>query len=152
MPTKSASSSLAAKVAKATSISRLLLALRTGLAARVWELLPSGPRRLDIGIGRVDQEREHAVAGGTNSRSSSSRFAPSSRSSGVTPVMLPPGRVKLATRPSLTGSSGVKTIGIVAVAAFAASAEGAAGRDDHGHLTPHQSAAIAGSRSYWPSA
>src|SRR5262249_51218371 len=39
------------------------------------------------------------------------------------PVALPPGRARLATRPSLTGSSGmVKTIGIVVVAALAASA------------------------------
>jgi hypothetical protein len=38
----------------------------------------------------------------------------------VTPVTLPPGRLKLATRPSLTGSPPLaKTIGIVAVAALA---------------------------------
>ena len=41
----------------------------------------------------------------------------------MTPVMLPPGRVRLATRPSLTGSSPTaKTIGIVVVAALAARA------------------------------
>ena len=39
------------------------------------------------------------------------------------PVALPPGRARLATRPSLTGSSPTpNTIGIVEVAAFAASA------------------------------
>ena len=44
----------------------------------------------------------------------------------VTPVTLPPGRLRLATRPSLTGSATVsKTIGMVVVAAFAASAAGA---------------------------
>src|SRR5262249_28020793 len=43
----------------------------------------------------------------------------------VTPVMLPPGRLKLPTRPSLTGSPPLtKTIGMVAVAALAAIAEG----------------------------
>src|SRR5262249_54264848 len=36
--------------------------------------------------------------------SSSSCFAPSCWMNGVTPVMLPPGRFKLATSPSLTGS------------------------------------------------
>ena len=40
------------------------------------------------------------------------------------PVALPPGRLILATRPNLTGSSIVmKTIGIVEVAVLAASAE-----------------------------
>jgi hypothetical protein len=38
--------------------------------------------------------------------------------------MLPPGRAKLATMPAATGSSPIaKTIGIIEVAAFAASAE-----------------------------
>ena len=40
-------------------------------------------------------------------------------------MTLPPGRLRLATRPSLTGSPPmVKTIGIVEVAALAASAAG----------------------------
>ena len=48
------------------------------------------------------------------------------------PVALPPGCAKLATRPSLTGSSPTwKTIGIVAVAALAAERSGGvAGGDD----------------------
>ena len=55
------------------------------------------------------------------------------------PVALPPGRARLATRPSWTGSSPTpKTIGIVAVAALAASARRAAGRGDHGHLAADQ--------------
>ena len=63
----------------------------------------------------------------------------------VTPVTLPPGRFRLATRPDLTGSPPcVKTIGIVVVAALAASAAGRAGRDDHGHLRRTRSAASAG--------
>ncbi|WP_456243306.1 hypothetical protein [Vineibacter terrae] len=39
-----------------------------------------------------------------------------------TPVALPPGRLKLATSPSPTGSSQMKTIGMVRVAFLAASA------------------------------
>ena len=55
------------------------------------------------------------------------------------PVALPPGRARLATRPSLTGSSPTpKTIGIVAVAALAASVAHVACRGDHGHLSAYQ--------------
>jgi hypothetical protein len=44
------------------------------------------------------------------------------------PVALPPGRDRLSTRPSLTGSSpALNTIGITLVAAFAASAAGMLG-------------------------
>jgi hypothetical protein len=43
----------------------------------------------------------------------------------VAPVTLPPGRLRLPTRPNATGSLPIaNTIGIVVVAAFAASAEG----------------------------
>jgi hypothetical protein len=54
----------------------------------------------------------------------------------LVPVRFPPGRLKLVTRPASTGSSATtKTIGIVEVALFAASAggEAAAGRD---HVDP----------------
>jgi hypothetical protein len=55
-----------------------------------------------------------------NWRSNSNRLLPSSPVIKTTPVTLPPGRAKLVTRPSLTGSLPVvKTIGIVAVAAMA---------------------------------
>ena len=65
------------------------------------------------------------VAVGTNSCSSSSRFGPSSTPRVVTPVRLPPGRLRLATSPASTGSTPIeKTIGIVVVAAFAAGAAG----------------------------
>ena len=40
------------------------------------------------------------------------------------PVTLPPGRFRPATRPDRTGSLALMIIGIVVVAAFAASAEG----------------------------
>src|SRR5262245_22136359 len=89
---------------------------------------------------------------GTSSRMSSSRFATNSADKKLMPVMFPPGRARLATRPSLTGSSArMKTMGIVVVAALAANA-------------PFESVAItatcrrtssvasAGSRSIWFSA
>ena len=64
------------------------------------------------------------VAAGTSSRRSSSRFAVNSPLKKLIPVRLPPGRARLATRPSLTGSSATtKTMGIVVVAALAANAE-----------------------------
>ena len=65
------------------------------------------------------------LAVGTNSCSSSSRFGATSTFNCVTPVTLPPGRLRLATKPSVIGSPPVsKTIGMVVVAAFAASAAG----------------------------
>ena len=65
------------------------------------------------------------VAVGTSSRSNSSRFGPSTPRISVTPVMLPPGRLRLATSPSSTGSPPVrKTIGMTEVADFAAKAAG----------------------------
>src|SRR5262249_5359116 len=60
---------------------------------------------------------------GTSSRRSFSRFAVNSALKKLMPVGWPPGRARLATRPSLAGSSGTpKTRGIVAVAALAANA------------------------------
>src|SRR4029434_745727 len=62
------------------------------------------------------------VAVGNSSCKSPSRLATSSLLMELTPVMLPPGRLRLATRPSWTGSKPrLKTIGIVVVAALAAS-------------------------------
>jgi hypothetical protein len=64
------------------------------------------------------------LAWGTSSDSSSSSLGISSVVTRLTPVRLPPGRAKLATRPDSTGSVPVwKTIGIVEVALFAANAE-----------------------------
>jgi hypothetical protein len=57
---------------------------------------------------------------GTRWCSRPSRLATTSEEKKLTPVGLPPGRAKLATRPNLTGSSATpKTIGIVVVAALA---------------------------------
>jgi hypothetical protein len=69
--------------------------------------------------------RPTIVAVGISSRTSSSRFGPISTFNWVAPVTLPPGRLKLATRPTSTGLVAVvKTVGTVVVAALAASAAG----------------------------
>ena len=53
------------------------------------------------------------------------RFEPSSVVKTLAPVAFPPGRLRLATSPSWTGSSPApKTMGIVVVAALTANAEG----------------------------
>jgi len=67
------------------------------------------------------------VAAGTNSRSNSNRFEPSSLLKKLTPVTFPPGLLRLGTRPSSTGLPPlVNTIGIVVVAALAATTAGGA--------------------------
>ena len=110
------------------------------------ELLPDRLRRglhvssLRLGIQDVFGFTSTAivVALGTSWRSSSSRFAPNTPEKKTTPVTLPPGRLRLATRPSLTGSPPVaKTIGTVVVAALAASAA-MLFADDHGHRPANQ--------------
>ena len=80
------------------------------------------------------------VAAGTSSRRSSSRFATNSALKKLIPVRLPPGRPRLATRPSLTGSSEtMKTMGIVVVADLAANAAAVPpARGDHGDLSANQ--------------
>jgi hypothetical protein len=61
------------------------------------------------------------VAAGNRALNSPSRFAVSSVVMEVTPVTLPPGRLKLVTMPVWTGSAPVwKTIGMLVLAAFAA--------------------------------
>ena len=94
------------------------------------------------------------AAVGTSSQSSSSCFAISVKDNRLTPITLPPGRLRLATRPSFMGSLPVsKTIGMVRVAALAASAEGSppvAAITTTCRLI--KSATSAGNRSYFPSA
>ena len=59
---------------------------------------------------------------GTMSRNSPNCFAAAMLLRNVAPVMLPPGRLRLVTMPASTGSPPVvNTIGMVAVAGFAAS-------------------------------
>src|SRR5262249_61679380 len=65
------------------------------------------------------------AAAGTTPRRISNRLAASSPARKLIPVMLPPGRARLATRPNLTGSSATrKATGMVVVAALAANDEG----------------------------
>ena len=71
----------------------------------------------------------------------------------LTPVRLPPGRLRLATRPSLTGSAPiVKTIGMVVVAALATDAPRRAGCDDHSHPQTNEFGRQGNHRSMYPSA
>jgi hypothetical protein len=76
------------------------------------------------------------VAVEIKSRISSSRFAASRATRAVMPVTFPPGRARLVTRPSCSGSSGMlNTIGIVVVAILAAIA--VPGCRDYCHLSAH---------------
>src|SRR5215471_3755823 len=64
------------------------------------------------------------VAWGRSSPNSSSRFGSISLINMLTPVIFPPGRCTLVTRPTLIGSEPpTKTIGMVVVAALAAKAD-----------------------------
>src|SRR5262245_42517752 len=85
---------------------------------------------------------------GTSSFSSPNCLAPKSVVVKTAPVMLPPGRLRLATKPVLTGSNPVvKTMGIAAVAALTAGmATPFATITATGRRT--NSAAIPGSRSF----
>ena len=91
---------------------------------------------------------------GTISRSSANFFASNSDVNRLAPVTLPPGRLRLATKPTLTGKSlPVKTIGIIDVAALAASA----GRSPPAAMITAtcrftRSVAMPGNRSNCPSA
>ena len=76
---------------------------------------------------------------GLTSCSSSSRFGSNVVVKKLTPVTLPPGRLRLATSPLWTGSPPIaKTIGMSAVAAFAARAAGSGTCNDHRNLTSDQ--------------
>jgi len=87
--------------------------------------------------------RAMTPACGTSSESSSRRFGVSSSASKLTPVRLPPGLARLATRPSSTASAPIlKTIGIVEVALFAANAVG--------RRPWRQSRQPCGRRARWP--
>ena len=128
------------------------LDLQSHRASRRFHLLPVRLRARRIG--GIDEARQRGSCRGTSSRRSSSRFGTSSPMTRLTPVRLPPGRERLATSPSLTGSSGtVNTIGMVVVAALAARA-GAVPPCARMTVTclRTRSAASPGSRSSWFSA
>ena len=89
---------------------------------------------------------------GTSSFNSSRRFWVSSVVKAESPVMLPPGRDRLFTRPASTGSPiAAITIGMVLVAFLAASAPGVPRVTRMSHLRPISSATRPGSRSLRPS-
>src|SRR5262245_36470780 len=111
------------RAAKAASISRLVLALKTLICSPIARA--AGSKSLIVFSVLVTlaglTSTATRTAAGTSSRRSSSRFAVNSTLKKLIPVRLPPGRATLVTRPSLTGSSETaKTTGIVAVAALAA--------------------------------
>ena len=89
-----------------------------------------------------------SVAPGNISRAISRRFGINSTCIMVPPVTLPPGRLRLLTRPICTGSLAVvKTMGIVVTAALIASTPGVFATITVGwRLT--SSSAITGTRSY----
>ena len=156
MPTKRASGRSRIKLAKAESISRVVLALRTWICSPMARAAASTSLNVTSVFGALAGLTSTAtlVVAGTSSRRSSSRFATNSPTKKLIPVALPPGRARLATRPSWTGSSATaKTMGIVVVAALAAKAEGVPPVTAMTATCRRtNSAAIAGSRSYWPSA
>ena len=92
-------------------------------------------------------------APGTSTRRSSSRFAVISADRKFTPVALPPGRARFATRPNLTGSSLTEnTVGTVEVAALASNAGALPDVAITATRRRTRSAASAGKRSIWSSA
>ena len=142
-------------IANAASISPSILALRTSnsfprelaaVCAASISLLPFGL----VGFMR----KPMTVACGATSCSSCIRLATAAVPNIVTPVALPPGRLRLATKPSLTGSPlEANTIGIVRVAAATICGEGSppsAAITATCRLT--RSAASSAIRSYWPCA
>ena len=142
-------------VANAESISLSLLALRTRVsiprerAAACAAIISASLFGL-LGFIR----KAMAAACGKSSCSSCIRLVTATPPNIVIPVALPPGRLRVATRPSLTGSPlAVNTIGIVWVAALADCGEGS---PPVAAITATcrrtNSAANSGSRSNWPCA
>jgi len=112
-----------ARAAKAVSISAMVLALKMRICTATALAAASTSRRLAEAIGGSAGLSRTAtrLTVGTSSRRNSSRLAANSAEKTLTPVALPPGRARLATNPSPTGSAGTtNTIGIVAVARPAA--------------------------------
>jgi len=86
---------------------------------------------------------------GTASLSNSSHFPPADPI-GDTPVMLPPGRAKLATKPALTGSPASMTMGIVVVVCWAARVASVLGAMMTSTWSRTNSAARSGRRFWLP--
>src|SRR5215468_5996830 len=121
--------------AKAGSNSRSLLALAMCNSSPSVRAAASTSFICGSAVGRPGLNRPPITrACGISSRSNSSRFATTSTMKSITLVILPPGRLRLATRPSRTGSDPTtKTIGIVEDAAFAARARDLRQFDDLVH-------------------
>src|SRR5262245_24605323 len=95
------------RVAKAALISRLVLALRTWICSPMARVAVSAALKVASAFVALAGLMSTAtrVAAGTSSRRISSPFATNSTLRKLMPVRLPPGRARLATSPSLTGSS-----------------------------------------------
>src|SRR6516165_9252525 len=135
--------------------------LATGAGLRTWTCSPiaraaaSTSRNIDavFAVSAGLTSTATRTARGSRSCSRSSRFAANSPLKKLIPVRLPPGRARLATRPSLTGSwATIKAIGIVVVAALAAGAAVVALAAITVTCRRTSSAANSGSRSFWSSA
>src|SRR5262245_12799832 len=140
--TKRASGRSRAIEANASSISRTVLALKIWICSPMTRAAASVSRNVGsvfaASAGLTRTARRAAL--GTISSSSSIRLVTSSAARKLTPVRLPPGRARLATRPSRTGSSEtMKMIDIVLVVALAADAAASPPRrDNHVDASTHQ--------------
>ena len=110
--------------------------LNTHAASRCLEV---PHQRLGKEIGRIDEHRNEA-RGRNQFMYELEPLRPSSAFKVVTPVRLPPGRLRLTTRPSRTGSTPTrKTIGIVDVARHRRTdRSNSTGCDNYAHLTTNQ--------------
>src|SRR5262249_9691905 len=132
--TSRASARSRTRVAKAASISRGVLALRT-------EICSPRPRAAS-GISRNVASAMGGLAGltstamrtalGTRSCSRPSRLAITSATKKLMPVTLPPGRARLVTRPNFTGSSTTQITWGRGGRSFC-KRRSSEGRGDHGH-------------------
>jgi hypothetical protein len=122
----------------------------SGLRASLRNTAVRPPASVNLQLSSSLRATPAVAAFGT--RSCSSRFGARSVDNRVVPVRLPPGRFRLATRPSWTGSPPIsKTMRIVVPIAFAASPDGSppvAASTLTGRAA--SSAANFGKRSYWP--
>ena len=150
---KRASERSCARVTKAASISRLVVAFSTWSCSPKVRAGSCTSRNVVSVIESLVGLRSTPTrtAFGSSVCRSASRLAVTSALKKLMPVALPPGRARLATRPSLTGSSPTpKTIGIVVVAALVAIAANVV--PTIAITAPRRrtrSATSAGTRSYW---
>ena len=106
-------------------MSRLVLAVTTSICRPMADAAArmSATKASASGLLGLTSAAKRAAARGTSSCNSPTRLVPSSPLMELTPVTLPPGRLRLATRPVCTGSPpALKTTGMVVVADFAAAA------------------------------